>query len=79
MKLHRIGTLRRYPHTADSVRFEADVADTCSLRRMFWTKNGSFGLGPQFVGQAYVDEIMHGELMKNLRTGRAKEQKFCLL
>jgi hypothetical protein len=107
MKLHRIGTLRRYPHTADSVRFEADVADTCSLRRIFWTKNGSFGLGPQcmrpgdvvvvlyggntpyvlrqkgenwlFVGQAYVDEIMHGELMKNLRTGRAKEQKFCLL
>jgi hypothetical protein len=104
MKLHRIDTLRRYPHTTDSARFEADAADTCSLRRIFWTENGSFGLGPQcmlagdivvvlyggntpyvlrpkqhgylFMGQAYVDAIMHGEVMDSLRAGQVQEQFF---
>lgn len=30
-----------------------------------------------FFGQAYVDEIMHGELMEQLRGGKVEERCFC--
>jgi hypothetical protein len=32
-----------------------------------------------FIGQAYVDEIMHGEIMRGLSTGEVKEEDFCLV
>jgi hypothetical protein len=32
-----------------------------------------------FMGQAYVDEIMHGELFQELEKGNRKEQEFCII
>jgi hypothetical protein len=32
-----------------------------------------------FIGQAYIDNIMHGEVIDDLRTGKAQEQIFCLI
>lgn len=32
-----------------------------------------------FMGQAYVDNIMEGEVMHSLRAGRLHEQTFCLV
>ncbi|OAL07502.1 hypothetical protein IQ06DRAFT_289217 [Phaeosphaeriaceae sp. SRC1lsM3a] len=87
--------------------FKTDSYFYCHQRRFFWTDNGTFGLGPQymspgdvvvvlyggntpyvlrprggvylFLGQAYVDNIMQGELMEELRDGRRGEQEFCLI
>ncbi|KAH7068336.1 heterokaryon incompatibility protein-domain-containing protein [Paraphoma chrysanthemicola] len=95
------------PYTADtkSVLYKARLQ--CSQRRVFWTNNGSLGLGPQcmrvgdivvalyggntpyvlrprgekylFLGEAYVDNIMHGELMQALAEGQVHEQTFHLI
>jgi hypothetical protein len=32
-----------------------------------------------FIGQAYIDNIMHGEVIADLRTGKVQEQIFCLI
>jgi hypothetical protein len=32
-----------------------------------------------FLGEAYVDSIMHGELMKEVEEGNRQEQEFCLI
>jgi hypothetical protein len=32
-----------------------------------------------FIGQAYIDNIMHGEVIDDLRTGKLQEQIFCLI
>jgi hypothetical protein len=87
--------------------FEESAFEHCRQRRMFWTSNGSLGLGPQcmrvndiivvlyggntpyvlrprgdkflFMGQAYIDNIMHGEATENLHAGKVQEQTFCLI
>ncbi|KAL6705448.1 hypothetical protein ACN47E_006713 [Coniothyrium glycines] len=93
-------------HDATSRLYETQAHLYCDKRRIFRTRNGSFGLGPQcmrtgdmvvvlyggntpyvlrprgdkflFMGQAYVDEIMKGELLKGLDNGSIQEQQFCL-
>jgi hypothetical protein len=32
-----------------------------------------------FMGQAYVDDIMNGQLMEKLDRGEVQEQDFCLI
>jgi hypothetical protein len=87
--------------------YQNDAYHVCKQRRFFWTKNGTFGLGPQcmrigdivvvlyggntpyvlrprdgkylFLGQAYVDRIMQGQLVKEVEAGRLQEQVFCLI
>ena len=106
-QLHSSGDEGDFHHDANSSQFEMDSYHTCQQRRMFWTENGSLGLGPQcmkvddivvvlyggstpyvlrpkgdsylFIGQAYVDDIMYGELVESLASGGLQEQTFVLV
>jgi hypothetical protein len=105
--LERDGTEGSFGHDDVSKRFAQDAINYCRQRRMFWTSDGSLGLGPQcmrvkdivvvlyggntpyvlrprgdeflFLGQAYMDNIMHAEVIADLRAGKAQEQTFCLI
>jgi len=94
-------------HDPASLIFQNDAYHYCNQRRVFWTQNGSYGLGPQcmrtgdvvavlfggntpyvlrpqdgkflFMGQAYVDAIMQGQLVHEVQTGKLQEQEFCLV
>lgn len=101
------GTEGKFAHDDDSKRYEDDAYIHCRQRRMFWTIEGSLGLGPQcmrvndivvilyggdlpyvlrprgdkylFMGPAYINNIMHGEVIDDLRAGKRQEQTFCLI
>ncbi|OAG09459.1 uncharacterized protein CC84DRAFT_1082351 [Paraphaeosphaeria sporulosa] len=101
------GTEGRFGHDDDSKTFELGAYKHVRQRRMFWTSEGSLGLGPQcmrvddivvilyggnmpyvlrprgdrflFMGPAYIDNIMHGEVIDDLRAGMMQEQTFCLI
>jgi hypothetical protein len=105
--LQVIGNEGPFAHNPDSLQAEQFAFGPCNLRRIFWTENGSLGLGPQcmdigdivvvlyggntpyilrpkgdkylFMGQAYIDNIMHGELLRSLEAGKLQEQTFCLV
>jgi hypothetical protein len=111
--MHRLARLDRhvikggFGHDDDSKIFELEAIQHCRQRRMFWTSDGSLGLGPQcmrvndivvvlyggntpyvlrprggrflFMGQAYIDNIMHGEVIDNLRLGKLQNQTFSLI
>ena len=32
-----------------------------------------------YMGQAYIDDLMQGELVDEMEAGRAQEQEFCLV
>ncbi|KAH7092285.1 heterokaryon incompatibility protein-domain-containing protein [Paraphoma chrysanthemicola] len=103
----QVGTDFQHPLSADTKILEEDIYTMRGKRRVFWTSNGSLGLGPQcmraddivvvlyggntpyvlrprgdkylFLGEAYVDDIMHGELMQALSEGKVHEQTFHLI
>lgn len=105
--LDRYGDEGEFAHNNDSSVYEEAAIYSCRQRRMFCTRTGSLGLGPQsmevndivvvlyggntpyilrprgdqylFMGQAYVDDIMYGEVMDSLRAGKLQEQTFCLI
>ncbi|XP_014550595.1 hypothetical protein COCVIDRAFT_42925 [Bipolaris victoriae FI3] len=75
------GTEGNFAHDEDSAKFQRTVYSICRQRRVFWTDNMTFGLGPQykylFMGQAYVDNIMHGEIFDG--SEEYEERTFCLI
>ncbi|KAF2689807.1 HET-domain-containing protein [Lentithecium fluviatile CBS 122367] len=101
------GTEGPIDHDPASIKFQDDAYNMCKQRRLFWTQNGSYGLGPKcmqtgdvvavlfggntpyvlrphsgeylFLGQAYVDGIMQGQLVHELQAGRVQGQEFCLI
>jgi len=107
LSLQEFGTEGNFAHNNDSTQFEKEAYYACEQRRMFWTQNSSYGLGPQcmrtgdivvvlyggntpyvlrprgneyiFMGQAYVDEIMNGEVFQDSILDIPKEQTFCLI
>jgi hypothetical protein len=38
-----------------------------------------YGEAYLFMGQAYIDNIMQGELIREMEAGRFQEQEFCLV
>jgi hypothetical protein len=105
--LDQYGTEGDFGHNDDSKMFELNAINHCRQRRMFWTIDGSLGLGPQcmrvndivvvlyggntpyilrpqgdrflFMGKAYIDNIMHGEVIDDLHAGKVQGQTFCLI
>jgi hypothetical protein len=88
-----------------SLNFRKGAFITSTLRRLFLTENGMYGLGPQcalpgdvvvvlyggntpyvlrpkgdgeylFIGQAYIDVIMNGELVRDVEEGKRVEEQF---
>ncbi|USP74030.1 hypothetical protein yc1106_01304 [Curvularia clavata] len=104
-ELQLTGTEGSFAHDEDSTQFERTVYSACGQRRLFWTDNMTFGLGPQcmqpgdivvvlyggntpyilrpkgdkylFMGQAYVDDIMRGEMFSG--SEEYEEKTFCLV
>jgi hypothetical protein len=103
-----MSTLRTYKELdQQSAIFREDAYLYCSDRRVFYTENSSYGLGPRcmrpddvvvvlyrsntpyilrpqgnsylFMGQAYVDEIMNGELVREVKAGKRQEERFCVV
>jgi hypothetical protein len=88
-----------------SLNFRKGAFITSTLRRLFLTENGMYGLGPQcalpgdvvvvlyggntpyvlrpkgngeylFIGQAYIDVIMNGELVRDVEEGKRVGEQF---
>ena len=107
INLQGSGDQGEYAHDGDSALFERRAYSVCDHRRLFWTEEGSYGLGPQcmragdivvvlyggntpyvlrprgdkyiFMGQAYLDEIMNGEVFQGSTSDIPEEQTFCLI
>jgi hypothetical protein len=107
--LDTIGHDAHTPAVLDSTtrQYQSKAYFYCNNRRLFWTENGTFGLGPQcmrtgdvvvvlyggntpyvlrprgneylFMGQAYVDNLMQGQLVEEVNAGRLQKQEFCLI